>query len=197
MKLTVPLMVTLPDPIGRTGFGDVEVFDLITIRQSWGRWGFGPALSFPTASATALGTGKWQAGPAAALIYTGIRNLTAGAVAQNPISYAGSPQRDDVNNLIITPTLTFNLAEGWFVGLSDFDWTFDWEDGGAATVPVGMQVGRVIHMGRQPISLSFEAGGTVAQPSGQPKAGWILGFEVSPIFKFHLGPGETDRTPRH
>ena len=190
MKLTLPVVLTLPDPISQTGFGDLEVFDLVSIKESWGRWGFGPALTFPTASDRVLGGGKWQAGPAVAVIYTGIRNLTAGAILQNPISYAGSSDRSDVNNLIITPTFTLNLEKGWFVGLSDYDWTFDWEDGGAATVPIGLQVGRVLHLGRQPVSMSVEAGGNVAQPGDRPKAGWILGFEFSPIFNFHLGPGE-------
>ena len=89
------------------------------------------------------------------------------------ISYAGSSDRSDVNNLIITPTFTLNLEKGWFVGLSDYDWTFDWEDGGAATVPIGLQVGRVLHLGRQPVSMSVEAGGNVAQPGvGRRPAGF-------------------------
>ncbi len=172
------------------GTGDLQVFDLVTIKQSWGRWGFGPALVFPTASANVLGAGKYQIGPSVALIYTGIKNLTVGAIIQNPISYAGSPNRPAVNNMIITPTFTFNLAEGWFVGLSDYNFTFNWESGGAATVPLGLQVGKVVTLGKQPVSLSVEAGGAAARPSGAPNPGWILGFEVSPIFNFHLGPGE-------
>ena len=121
----MPLMVTLPsggaafpEQFGVTGVGDLQLFDLFTFKQSWGRWGFGPALVFPTASANSLGAGKYQAGPSVALIYTGIKNLTAGAIVQNPISYAGSPNRPNVNNMIITPTFTFNLKDGWFVGMS-------------------------------------------------------------------------------
>ena len=166
--------------------GDVQVFDLISIKESWGRWGFGPALVFPTASDEALGQGKWQAGPAVALIYTRVKNLTAGAVWQNPISFAGSPDRPDVNNLIITPTLTYNLEDGWFAGLSDFDWSFDWENGGAATVLLGAQVGKLVRIGHQNISLSIEVGGAVASPSTIPSLGWILGFEFTPIFKGHI-----------
>jgi hypothetical protein len=196
VKVTLPVVVTLPDPVSRTGLGDLELFDLITIKQSWGRWGFGPALTFPTASDTAFGQGKWQAGPAGAVIYTGVPNLTVGAVFQNQISYAGSPDRSDVNELAITPTLTFNLEKGWFAGLSDYDWTFDWKDGGAATFPIGLQIGRVVHVGRQPIAMSIEFGGNAAQPDTRPRAGWILGFEFSPIFNFHVGPGQKIRLRR-
>ena len=52
-----------------------------------------------------------QAGPSVAVIYSGIKNLTAGFILQNPVSYAGSPNRPMVNEMIITPTLTYNLKQ--------------------------------------------------------------------------------------
>ena len=185
MKVTLPFN-SLPQPVGVSGVGDLQVFDLVTIKESWGRWGFGPALVFPTASDEALGQGKWQAGPAVALIYTGVKNLAVGAVWQNPFSYAGDSDRAGVNNLIITPTLTYTLEKGWFAGLSDFNWTFDWNDDGAATLLLGLQVGRIFVLGKQDVSLSFEVGGAAARPSTSPAPGWILGVEFTPIFKGHI-----------
>ena len=76
------------------------------------------------------------------------------------------------------------------MGLSDYNWNFNWENGGAATVPLGVQAGKIVTLGKQPISLSVEAGGTAVRPAGTPNPGWILGFELSPIFNFHIGPGE-------
>jgi hypothetical protein len=200
IKVTLPLYVNNPG-IGNTpteatpdsGLGDMQLFDLVSIKQSWGRWGFGPALVFPTASGSTLGAGKWQAGPAMAVIYTGTRNLTAGAVIQNPMSFAGDPDRSRVNQMLITPTFTFSLQHGWFAGMTDYNWSFNWEKGGAATIPLGVQVGKVVRIGRQPVSLSVEAGGTVVRPEDTPNPGWILGFELSPIFNFHLGPKEKVR----
>lgn len=93
IKMTLPV-VSLPSPVSRAGLGDLQFFDLVSIKQSWGRWGFGPALVFPTATSKALGAGKWQAGPSFALI---------------PISFAGDSTRSAVNNLIITPTFTYNI----------------------------------------------------------------------------------------
>ena len=203
VKITFPMVSSTPGvapPVGCigcesgttgvTGTGDLQVFDLVTIKQSWGRWGFGPALVLPTASANVLGAGKYQIGPSAALIYTGVKNLTLGAIVQNPISYAGSPNRPGVNQMIITPTFTFNLKDGWYVGMTDYNFSFNWENGGAPTIPLGMQVGKVVRIGKQPMSMSIEAGGAAARPSGVPNPGLILGFEVSPIFNFHLGPGQ-------
>jgi hypothetical protein len=193
IKMTLP-SVSLPSPVGESGLGDFQFFDLVSIKESWGRWGFGPALVFPTASEKDLGAGKWQAGPSVAAIFTGIENLTAGAVLQNPISFAGDSSRPAVNNLIITPTFTYNLPgylipgywkHGWFLGLSDYNWTFDWENGGAATIPLGFQLGRVFHIGKQPFSASIEVGGTVKSPADIPSPGLLIGIEFSIILKGH------------
>ncbi len=196
IKITMPFpMLQSSGPassqqVDVTGRGDLEVFDLFTVKQSWGRWGFGPALAFPTASVKALGAGKWQAGPSVALIYTGVKNLTVGAIVQSFMSYAGSPNRPNVNNMVVTPTFTFNLKEGWFVGMSDYNWSFNWESGGAPTIPLGLQFGKVVTLGKQPVSMSVEAGGAAARPANTASPGWILGFEFTPIFNWHVGPRE-------
>ena len=184
VKLTLPIPTT-PNPDSQTGLGDTSLFDLVTVSQSWGKWGFGPALVFPTATSTALGQGKWQAGPAAAIIYTGIKNLTLGAVAQNPISFAGSSSRPAVNTLFITPTITYNLPHGWFAGYSDFDWTFDWEQGGAA-IPLGVQAGKIFKLGKVPVSLSLEGAWFPLRPDSTPE--YLICLELTVIFKTYRHP---------
>jgi hypothetical protein len=197
VKMTIPFnslpLAGVPPVVSETGIGDIALVDLFTFSAKWGKWGFGPSFVFPSASSPLLGAGKWQLGPSAALIYTGVKNLTAGVVAQNPISFAGSPDRAKQNNLIITPTLTYNMKKGWFAGLGDFNWNFNWENGGAALVPLAFQVGKVVRIGRQPCSISFEIGGAVARPAGMPNPGVIMGFEFTPIFNYHVGPGEKIR----
>jgi hypothetical protein len=162
---------SLPSPEGIAGTGDMEVFDIFAIKESWGQWGLGPILVFPTASNTMLGEGQWQVGPTFALIYTGIKNLTAGAIFQNPMSFAGDSDRPGVNNLVVTPTLTYNLEDGWFAGLSDFDCVFDWKNGGDATVLLGAQVGRIFRVGHHAFSASIEVGGAAAKASTVPVPG--------------------------
>ena len=182
MKLTLPFPTT-PNPGSQTGLGDISIFDLVSIKQSWGRWGFGPALVFPTATATALGQGKWQAGPALAVIYTGAKNLTVGFAAENPISFAGPSDRPAASALSITPTLTRNLPGNWFAGHSDLNWVFNWQDGGRATIPVGLQVGKVFTLGKMPVSLSLEGAANVVKPSGTETPDWLICVEFTTIFK--------------
>lgn len=177
VKMTLPFPTT-PNPGSQTGLGDFSLSDVATFKESWGKWGIGPALVFPTATSTALGHGKWQAGPAVAAIYTGTRNLTIGAVAQNPISFAGSSDRPAVNSLLITPTITYNLPHGWFAGYSDFEWMFDWQNGGAATIPLGGQVGKIFKLGRVPVSLSLEGACFPVRPDSSPECLVCLEFTV-------------------
>ncbi len=185
MKVTLPILVTTPSPESETGLGDLQVFDLVTINQSWGRWGFGPILVAPTASSTIPGQGKWQLGPSVALIYTGTKNLTVGAILQNPISFAGDSSRPAVNNLIVTPTLYYNLPNGWFAGFSDFNWNFNWKDGGGATIPVGLQAGKVFTIGEQAFSPSIEGGYTAARPHDSSTPTWLIGIEFTVILGEH------------
>lgn len=182
IKITLPIGTT-PDPGRTTGLGDFQIFDLVTIKQSWGRWGLGPTLLFPTATSDSLGQGKWQAGPAAAFMVTAVKHLQMGAVFQNPISFAGDSSRDRVNALSITPTLTYNLPGGWFGGHSDFDWIIDWQNGGEATIPIGLQIGKVFALGSVPFSFSIEGAYNVRRASGEPE--WLVGIELNWILPKH------------
>ena len=116
-------------------------------------------------------------GPAAALIYTGIPNLVFGGVFQNPIP-VGAGQ----TSLVFTPSITYSLPDGWYAGYPDFDWIVNWGKG-AVTFPVGLQVGKVIHIGRQPFSTSLQAGYNVARPAngtGVPDVNWFRVYRAVP-----------------
>jgi hypothetical protein len=181
VKMTLPLPTT-PNPGGETGLGDLQLYDLLTLKQSWGEWGVGPSFVFPTATATALGQGKWQIGPAVGAIYTGIPNLTVGGVAQDLISFAGDSDRPAVNSLAFSPTLTYNLPQGWFAGYSDFDWTFDLRNNHTITIPVGLQFGRIVSIGKTPVSLSIEGAYLAVSPDSAQSPHWAIGAEFTVIF---------------
>ena len=132
VKITLPFP-SLPSPVSAAGVGDLQVFDVFVFKASWGQWGLGPALVFPTASDDALGDGKWQAGPAVALMYTRIKNLMPAPCFRTRCPLPATRIGPASTRLIITPTLTYNLEDGWFAGLSDYDWEFDWKNGGDAT----------------------------------------------------------------
>ena len=67
-----------------SGLGDVAVFSLLSPAKltSGIIWGAGPTFIFPTATNSALGQGKYQAGPAAVGLYMG-KDWIFGTLAQH------------------------------------------------------------------------------------------------------------------
>ena len=111
-------------------------------------------------------------------------DLQFGLVLQNPISFAGPSERPDVNALSIQPTLTYNFEGGGFAGLSDFSLSFDWTDGGAATIPVGVQVGKAVSLGKRHFVLSAEGGKPVSRASDMEPE-WLIGLEAASVINVH------------
>ncbi len=179
-KITVPY-VTVPDPIGQSAFGNFQIFSQAVFNKKWGSFALGATVAIPSTVAKREGV-TWQAGPAAGFMYTGVKQLIVGGIFQNPISINPGPNDIKSNSLVIAPTLTYNLSSGWFAGLSDYNWSFDWENDGAATIPLGLQVGRVFKIDKQAVSLSFEAGYTVIKPDDSLTPNYLIGLELGFIF---------------
>jgi hypothetical protein len=179
IRPSLPLLTT-PGPDRTTGVGDVTLFDLFAPAEKpkWGSWGIGPVFVFPTGRDERLSAGKWQIGPAAALLYEAVPNLQVGAIVQNPISFAGHGDQPDVKQLMIQPIAQYNLPRGWYVSMGDLNWTFDWENGGRATIPLAFQLGRVLKIGAQHYNLSVEPFYTVLHEDPSPRWGVRFGFTL-------------------
>ena len=93
------------------------LFDLIVFNESWGRWGVGPVMLFPTATNDALGAEKWAIGPAAGFVARS-QKLLWGVFNQNLFSFAGNNDREDVNVSIIQPIINYSLPDKWSIGTS-------------------------------------------------------------------------------
>jgi hypothetical protein len=160
---TIPV-VSLPD--GRSGLGDLSFTSLFFPFDGppHTKTGIGEALTLPTTSSSLLGQGKWQLGPAALVIYTGVRSLVVGALVENPISFAGESRRRDVNAMTLQPLIVKAFRGGYFVR-TDPILNFDWERGGAATIPVNLALGKVLKIGCRPVSAYIQPEWTVHHPT--------------------------------
>ena len=74
-------------------------------------WGVGPTFTVPTATDTALGSGKWSMGPAA-VVLTMQGPWVVGALANQQWSFAGDSDRRSVSQMLIQPLY-------WNTGSSD------------------------------------------------------------------------------
>jgi hypothetical protein len=172
--LTLPVAVTLPG--GVTGLGDLRLANIAVfdVGQSI-LWGVGGTLVFPTASMPETGQGKWQAGPAAAIAIAP-ENWLLGVLAQNPISFAGDPNRPAVNALYLTPFAVYQLGRGWFIR-SQPQLIFNWKSG-RQVVPLDLGVGRVFTIGRQNVNLFVEPFWNISHDGPAPRYGITFGMSL-------------------
>ena len=129
-------------------------------------WGVGPVLQFPSASATSLGTGKWEIGPAAAGILTW-GSWVVGAQAYNLWSFAGDSTRPGVNQLLLQPLVNYTLPGDWYLTSSP-QVTANWKASSRDrwTVPIGGGIGKVFTIGQQSVSAQAEAYYNAERPAG-------------------------------
>jgi hypothetical protein len=143
-------------------------------------WGVGPAFSFPTATDSLLGNGKWCAGPAVvALMMEG--QWVFGALANNVWSFAGWGSQE-VNAMLVQPFINYNLPHGWYLTTAPII-TANWEadSDNRWTVPIGGGVGKILHLGRLPVNTQLSAYYNVETPKDMG-ADWQLRFRFQFMF---------------
>jgi len=178
IRPTLPFF-KLPD--GTSGLGDINLVHLfIPDLKHWGSWGLGYTFTAPTAVEDELGQGKWQIGPAASLLYYGIKNWQLGGLVTNTVSFAGDDNRSDVNVFTYQPILNHMFGD-WYLGIGDLVWEHDWNDGGGWTIPLGLQLGRITKIGKHNYNLSAEIVYTATRQDEnleQPEWGFRLGIVI-------------------
>ena len=103
-----------PSPGEQFGLNDSQMsFYLTPHSASEWIWGIGPIFQLPTATSDGLGTGRWSAGPAAALVYSNGPWFN-GILAYQLMSFAGNRDRGSVNQTYLEPELSYNLESGWY-----------------------------------------------------------------------------------
>ena len=184
LRYTLPV-VSAPDGKGgtTTGLGDLNVFDVFPFLWKAKRmeFGLGPQFTFPTATKTATGTGKWQAG-AVALAVAPRKWGIVGVLLTWQHSIAGDSTRPAQNSLVSQPLVIYNLPSGWYLR-STAGWSFDLEHSNYA-IPIGTGAGKVwlLHGGKT-VNVFAEPQWTLAHDGvGQPKfqvfAGLNLQFPI-------------------
>jgi hypothetical protein len=158
-RTTVPYVTTpnLGPVVGRhDGLGDtvMNLFGILNLGIEGVTIGVGPTFTFPTATSDFTGSGKWQAGPTFLAIVTKIPKVQYGVLAYQQWSFAdasGTFPRKDVSELNLQPFITKHFSGGWYAGSQDVPWTYNFKTDNW-TMPIGPKVGRVFHIGKQPVN---------------------------------------------
>jgi hypothetical protein len=156
---TIPFILT-PDPDGpiseTSGLGDIQLLHLFIIKKDWGNVAVGFNAVFPSATDGRLGSGKWQAGPAVAAIYTKIPKWQLGALVYNNWSYATQRSgKENVNKMFVQWIANYHYKPGWYVGVGDLAWSFNWRNG-KQDIPLSIKWGHVTKICNQPVNIYVE-----------------------------------------
>ena len=170
-----------PTPHEQSGLEDVQTsFFVSPAKSSTWVWGVGPIFQFPTASSSELGSGRWSAGPTAALVYSN-GPWFGGVLTDQLMSFAGNRARGSVNQTYIEPQISYNTESGWYADI-DPQMTYDWtaDTANAWTIPMGADVGKAFSLGSQSLSLQVGAYDLIKRPDGAPQ--WITCISVTFLF---------------
>jgi hypothetical protein len=170
-----------PSPREQSGLQDLQTaFFLAPAKASTWIWGVGPIFEFPTASSSELGSGRWSAGPTAALVYNE-GPWSNSILADQLMSFAGNHARGSVNQTYIEPEISYNFESGWYVQC-DPQMTFDWTANASAawTIPMGADIGKAFTIGSQSLTLQGGAYDLLKREDGLPR--WIFRVSVTLLF---------------
>ncbi len=171
----------LPSPHEQFGLEDLQTsFFLTPANATTWIWGVGPIFQFPTATSKELGTGRWSAGPTAALVYSEGPWFDA-VLAYQLMSFGGNRDRGSVNQTYVEPQVSYNFQSGWYVDCDPpmtFDWTANTANGW--TIPMGADAGKAFNVGLHAMSFQVGAYDLVKRPDGAPQ--WIARVSVTFLF---------------
>jgi hypothetical protein len=143
-------------------------------------WGIGPVLQVPSATSKALGTGRWAAGPTAAIVYQE-GPWFAGLLTYQLLSFAGDRSRGSINQTYLEPQVSYNFESGWYIQC-DPAMTFDWtaSQGNGWDIPAGIDIGTAFQIGTRAMTLQVGGYDFVKYPDQTPR--WILRMQLTLLF---------------
>lgn len=168
--------------VNESGIGDVVqslFFSPKAPTDSGLIWGVGPVLLLPTASAEALGTDSWGAGPTVVVLKQQ-GPWTWGGLANHIESFAGPGDRTDVSATFLQPFITYITPATKTTFVLNTESTFDWESE-SWSIPVNVGVNQLMKWGSQVMQVGGGVRYWADSPDGGPE-GW--GFRLNLIFVF-------------
>jgi hypothetical protein len=170
-----------PSPHEQFGLNDTQVSLFLGPHNAseW-IWGIGPIFELPTATSDALGSGRWSAGPTAALVYSKDPWFNY-ILTYQLMSFAGDRDRGSIDETYLEPQVSYNTESGWYLDCDPsitFDWTENEANGWA--VPMGADLGKSFDSGKQPMSLEIGAYDFLKRPDGYPQ--WFIRLQITWLF---------------
>ncbi len=168
----------------RTGIGDAQLSLFLSPSQPSASgliWGAGMVVQAPTDTHD-LGNRNWGAGPTFAVIRLKPGGPWVYGVLVNNVTAMTSDRRGGrYNNFLLQPIVNYNLPGGTYINSVPII-TANWEarHGQQWTVPVGMGIGHVFHIGKAPINAQIGGYYNAIRPDGAAR--WQTRVQVQLMF---------------
>jgi hypothetical protein len=167
------------------GLGDVNFSAFFSPKQPTASgWilGGGVTAQLDTATDDRLGQGAWGLGPTVvALTMRG--PWVIGGLANNIWSVSEERGRDEVNQMLVQPFINYNFpaSPGRYLTFAPII-TANWEadSGNKWTVPLGLGIGQISRIGKQPINSQVSAYYNVEKP--RHGSDWQIRLQVQLLF---------------
>jgi hypothetical protein len=138
------------------GIGDIQFSAFLSPKEAvdgW-IWGVGAIAQLDSATNDRLGQGVWGLGPTAVALHLG-KSWVYGALINNVWSVAQDDGRPAVNQMLLQPFVNYNFpdAPGRYLAFSPII-TANWkaDSGQQWTVPLGIGIGQIFKIGKQPLN---------------------------------------------
>jgi hypothetical protein len=129
---------------------------LSPVRREFGfTWALGPYASLPAATDSRLAAGQWQFGGGGVLGWRAPTFLTAAIIKSG---WTTSRPGNQAGSLQIQYTAQYFFGDGAQVGIGRPVIEYDWNRNGSGgwTIPVGIDVARIFHLGPLPVKVMLE-----------------------------------------
>src|SRR3954462_8922350 len=166
------------------GLGDIQFSAFLSPSDASSGviWGVGAITQFPTHTDDALGNDNWGLGPAAVVLRLEKGSpWVYGVLVNNLWSIGGGGASPSYNLGLIQPFVNYNFAGGTYltsVPLITANWKAD--NSNRWTVPLGLGIGHIFHLGKLPVNTSLHAYYNVVKPDFA--ADWQLRLQVQLLF---------------
>jgi hypothetical protein len=166
------------------GLGDLQISGFVSpSRPGAGGliWGVGAILQAPT-DTNGLGNKNWGLGPTAVVLKLEKGDPWVYGVLVNNVWSLSSDERGGAyNNFLMQPFVNYNFPGGTYINSAPII-TADWkaDSGQQWTVPLGLGVGQIFHLGRLPVNTQIGGYYNVVHPDDG--ANWQLRVQVQLMF---------------
>ena len=167
------------------GLGDIQFSAMLSPSKpaagGW-IWGAGAIAQLPTNTSEELGNKNWGLGPQGVVLRIEHGSpWVYGMLVNNVWSLSSSHRGGAYNNLLLQPFVNYNFPGGLYLNTGPMI-TADWEAESSQrwTVPVGMGIGKIFHLGKLPVNTQLGAYYNVVHPD--EGASWQMRLQVQFMF---------------